>query len=264
MSGDKHFKFEPSIKYVAVELLNKEKIRPANISVRKEDIEIGLFAGIKTEVTGSLATIFICLQQGNTMKAFNVDKYNVLSVEAAHGMYKEELFFQANLPDQMVAMECLNEILAALSDKFMTSTDKKSVKIDKYTEVPDILAKDTKASVVGAKSSSIYSSTSTGGGNRSGGQTYNSGSYTKSTYLTPSEKKKLTKPTFFKRSTTTPTEEMLAAMKENILKIQKGEYEQPEFKALEADTLDTTADDDDDDPYDGYGPNGDWMGVGGY
>lgn len=267
---DKYFKFEPSIKYVAVELINKDKTKITATSIKKDDIELGLFAGTRTEVddiTG-VATIHVCLQQGIKTKAFNVEQFNVLTLEIAHGLYKEELFFQANLPDQLIAMECLNEILEALSDKFMTSTDSKMIKVDKYVEVPEVLAKDTKASVVGTKNSSIYSPGNNNSHNRSCGvSTYNSSSkYTNTTYISAVEKKRLTKPTFFKRVTDVPSKDLLEAMKTNILRIQEGKYTQPEFHELEVDKevdkeVDTKTATYDDDDY--YGEGGAWMGMSG-
>lgn len=266
---DKYFKFEPVIKYVAVELINKDKTKITATSVKKDDIEIGLFAGTRTDVDTKCATTttHVCLQQGVRMKAFNIDQFNILTLEIAHGLYKEELFFQANLPDQITAMKCLNEILEALSDKFMTSTDSKMVKIDKYTEVPEVLAKDTKASTIGTKNSSIYSPSGNTNNRSCGSSTYNTGSqYTKTTYMSATEKKRLTKPTFFKRGTDTPSKNTLEAMKTNILKIQEGKYEQPEFPKLEADSAEKEVDADVD-PYDDedfYGEGGAWMGMGGH
>ena len=264
MSADKQFEFTSStFKYAAVELILKEKTNSSVISIKKDDIEVGLFAGMKTDMEMEhVPSIHICLQQGHTMKTFNVEKYNVLSIEAAHAMYKEELFFQANLADQVIAVNCLNELLDILSNHSITSTDGKMLKVEKYTEVPDELAKGTRASSIGSKDISIYS-TENSSYNRSGTMyNQNCGYNSKTTYLTPAEKKKLTKPTFFKRGTDAPSKDLLETMKKNIDEIREGSYKQPEFPILTADTVTKNDIDDDTDDDNIYAQNGAWMGIG--
>lgn len=254
-----YFNFSDKIKFVTIELISKETCEKAVTAIKAEDVKHGLFQGFREEEKADTkVTRLIYLDKcdkNRTMEGFNPDKHNVVYIEVGHGQYREEIFFQAKPADQQSALGLLRELVDKLRKEDMVKTGTSYVDTTKYTDLPkkfDPDKKDKQHPAATGYSQEDYISHGMYGGmggvyshNRSG---YNS---TTSNYMSPAEKKRLTKPTAFKRHTVLPTEEALALMKAKILEIQEGTYKQPEFKKtkIEETKEESAADWEEDDPY---------------
>lgn len=128
-----------SVKYVHLEIIEKG-------ATRASDPEAGLFRGMKTrsetkaDAEKPEVSQFIMIgEQGkpNDLKTYNLDAYNIMTLQTKYNDTKELIIFKASGEDQGKALEMLGGLMEDLrKEKRMIDNDPEIVDSAKYKEVP--------------------------------------------------------------------------------------------------------------------------------
>lgn len=218
MSNIPYFSFKDSeIKLVTIEVIKDSDVKKDKIDA--SDIIEGKFAGfsIKACEEGNDIATLLTLKVGATFQSLNLDTHGVMSLEVFHSRFKEEIYFQKKNSDQIIAKEMILELIEKLDKAGMMKTGCEDVDIDKYKDTADTLPVKQTANTYNQRHNSTYS------------HNHNT---THKTYLTAKEKADRTKPTVIKKVSDVPDKAMLATMRENVIKLSTGDYEQPAFEKI--------------------------------
>jgi hypothetical protein len=210
----------PKIKYVAIEILKKGCSNAVSV-------ERGLFKGIKMRSdndpsTPKISSFLLIEKTGEeaSLHGFNLDKFNILSINHRYDDTKELIVYKANEPDQKKALALLESFANILSkDKRMVKNDPEIIDVATYTDIPGEIKKTKTVH----QTKNIYN--------------VNGCHYNKNN-ITDWEKKRREKeaeekrqedlrkiPTVFKREGETPGTKSLNLMKKKVLAIATGDYE---------------------------------------
>lgn len=229
------------IDYVLVEVIPSKVINHGYLSAVKQS-QRGLLRGIKIEKEEAKdkTTKFITLDKRKNVKTHeitsdlihaNIMKHNIMSIEVSDGTTVEITLYRADDSDQKEALGKIMGLVKALVEAGRhLHNDKTTIDISKYRNVPQDWEKC--GSVNKYSTDSTTKTTSTRSSGYSGASKAAGHSTTNwSSKKTEAEKK----PTFLKRRTKKPTEEVLNEMIENIKKIKAGKYDPPKFKVIKGD-----------------------------
>lgn len=125
------------LKYLGVEMLRTD-------ATKSSKPEIGLFRGLRTRTDGEGTTAKILRliilgtkDKENSIKALNLDVFNVLSLKMLYGDTKELIVFKANAVDQKKAMELLELALEEFQkEKRMVDNDPEIIDVKTFDDVP--------------------------------------------------------------------------------------------------------------------------------
>ena len=223
------------IRYILVELLIKEDKKITVPIADKEKIEFGLLRGIQSR-TDDEDSVFILLEQAKKItKLCNLRAYTILSIEIYDGTEREIIFFRVCENDQDAAAEILNDSMEQLKEAGRLTANQCVVNTETYSDVPADFEervtgtkKTTSTSSLGSRTGSytppgypqVYGNTGTAGV----GAAHHS-----TTYTTKDGDKK---PTVLKRTSKKPTKNALDKMKEMVLLIAAGKFEQKPFPTI--------------------------------
>jgi hypothetical protein len=211
------------LKYAIVELTTKNS---SNI------IECGLFMGMQvktpngedidlSDLRKKVGSVYLWLYMDDDKKAraYNMDFFNILSLETYNGISRVVIYFMATDSDQKEALKIAKQAMAGLSE--MATGDPDIINIKKFTDLPPNF-KSSRQTVTGANSS-----ISTGQSRRFTPATRKtttgpdfSTNYTRTTYV-----KRDPEPTTFERKGRRPTKKALEKLTAKLDQIAKGEYE---------------------------------------
>jgi hypothetical protein len=218
---------QPEIKFVTVEILKKS-------SSNSVSVECGLFKGIKLRSDGDtdkpkIVSYVLIEKQGeeDSIHAFNLDNFNILSIASRCDNIKELVICKANAKDQYKAFEILQDFLSMLiKDKRMVKNSPEIIDIKSYKDVPAGLKKPK----------SIYPVKNTYN-SYCGHDNNNISNWKKEKEEKEEEEKRQEElrkiPTTFKRDSETPGVKALNLMKKKIATIASGDYESGALKELE-------------------------------
>jgi len=202
---------DSKIKFIVVELIKKGYSNTTSV-------ECGLFKGIKIRSNGDITKpepiTFILIEKQekeDSTYAFNLSKFNILSIGSKCDDTKELAIYKNDINDQEAAIKTLTSFFNALKkDKRVVKNDPEIIDIKSYSNLPGA----TK------KVDSYYP--------------HNSNNHGYSNQLTTWEKNKKEKeleekmreiPTVFKREGKMPNTKVLNLMKKKISMISDGNYD---------------------------------------
>ena len=208
--------------YVAVEVIE-------NPGLKVTDIECGLFMGI---ITHSSATNkeahFLALQTAeSSVRLYNMNEFNVLSLEALDADMNYLTVFRNTAQDQEQAAGVLRAFVKAMGESwrlFDSTPNCELIDVDSYTNVPShILTGNT---LTGSTEGTTYK--------RSNATYINDTTYTR---------REPAKPTVlhFKRKGKLPSEERLTKMKSMVLALSTGELDLGKFPFPKCDVVEEPA-----------------------
>lgn len=237
------------ISYVTIEALPKRYVETGIMSTRCEaQVIYGILAGFKTHMEGDDATPFIMiLLPDGTLKALNLLKTSILTIEMYDGLTRELCIFRSFENDQKKAFAMIVDTISMFTTKERMMADNELINTATYSGLPDRYTaagkkvsaqssinslnsvKRTVSKGHAAASSGVKSQAAVGGcgGNGcgkayQGHQGYHNG-YT--AYQKPT-------PRFFKRSSVKPKLSALKTMFKKVQELQLGEYEPPDLPEL--------------------------------
>jgi hypothetical protein len=206
-----------AIKYVKIETIrrnNENKDPRVSIEDLKKllvakSIQAGLFKGIREEqlnkIEGSKPDIFILVQtKAKTLNIFNLEHYNILSIEKFDGITKTITYFRSSEADREDALKIAYKILEELRNAGRTLPgDSRIIDVGTYTQVPAAATDDTTTDTTADTTASTYK---------------------KTVYNSTVHKPKEIVPAIIKRTTKKPTKAALEAMEAKINGITEGTF----------------------------------------
>ena len=218
---------DSKIKFIAVELLKKGSTTAASV-------EYGLFKGIKMRSNGDQDVpkiiSFLLIEKAtetDSIQGFNLDVFNILSINSRYDDTKELIVYKASETDQKIAVKTLEGFFdRLLKDERMVKNDPEMIDVKSYTNIPgEIKKQEPVYPIKNAYGALGYNS--------------NTSDWQKKRDEREKEEKRqeaLRKvPTVFKRKGETPGIKSLNLMKKKILAISEGEYESAILPAEEED-----------------------------
>jgi len=214
------------LKYLGVEMLR-------NNASKSSVPEVGLFRGLRVRSDGEgentkvLKMIILGTKdKEDSIRALNLDVFNVLSLKMLYGDTKELIVFKANDADQKKAMELLELALEEFQkEKRMIDNDPEIVDVKTFDDVPkEFFSEEEKKTTAG---SSAYNY----------GNVYGTGcGHTNSTWAEKEEERKKQKeledklrqtPTLIKRvaKEDLPSVKVMNAMKKKVTAVTSGDYD---------------------------------------
>jgi len=221
-------KKECKTKYCIVEVIKKDG--------KSNEIGRGMYRGWKdkeapkegAEAKESTIGFLYISKTTRATESFNMDFYNILSIEVFDGVNKTFTFFMADEIDQAQAVKIMRDVHESL-EPIADEKDKDFIDTEKYTDVPKDLGGTGVVTL--PHNTRRTGSAAVGHGHGAGGHNRQNYYSDGSTYYS----RKDPEPTFFKRKARKPTKIALAKMAAKIDEIAAGTYKQKLPKTKEDD-----------------------------
>jgi asparagine N-glycosylation enzyme membrane subunit Stt3 len=203
--------------YIAVEVIRRSANKP-------EQLEAGLFIGIAKRANNKQEekTFIVSMITNNSAKIYNLDEYDIVTMERHENDVKFMTIFTDTAEDQEVALEMLGDCIEDMKEAnrlVVNDVYGELIDIDTYTEYPEhILQSDANAKVQ-RHSSTSSRSTDNVGNTTTRNTTNNNYSNTNTT--------KVKDPylTHMKRKGKLPAPEKLVEIREKVIGIATGQIE---------------------------------------